>query len=102
MVGRIIKQISNDYTVRTGYADYICKPRGKFRNLGVTPLVGDIVEIDENNCILSIQQRKNELDRPRISNIDQAVIVTSVKIPDFSSNLLENKSPIRLYIFAIN
>ena len=89
MVGRIIKQISNDYTVRVNQIDYICKPRGKFRNLGITPLVGDMVEFDENNYILEIYKRKNELDRPRIANINQAVIVTSVKIPDFSSNLLD-------------
>ena len=89
MPGRIIKQISNDYTVRTEYTDYVCKPRGKFRNIGITPLVGDIVSFDENNYILKIQKRKNELDRPRVANIDQAVIVTSVKIPDFSSNLLD-------------
>lgn len=89
MTGRIIKQISNDYTVRVESKDYICKPRGKFRNLGITPLVGDIVDFDENNYILEIHKRKNELDRPRISNIDQAVIVTSVKIPDFSANLLD-------------
>jgi len=90
MVGKIIKQISNDYTVKVDNELYICKPRGKFRNLGITPLVGDNVVIDgENNYILEIQKRKNELIRPSISNIDQAVIVTSVKIPDFSSNLLD-------------
>lgn len=90
MVGKIIKQISNDYTVKVDDKLYVCKPRGKFRNLGITPLVGDNVVIDgENNYILEIQKRKNELTRPSISNIDQAVIVTSVKIPDFSSNLLD-------------
>lgn len=89
MIGRIIKQISNDYTVKVECKEYICKARGKFRNLGITPLVGDIVEFDENNYILEIHKRKNELDRPRVANIDQAVIVTSVKIPDFSSNLLD-------------
>ena len=89
MIGRIVKQISNDYTVKSENEKYICKARGKFRNLGITPLVGDVVKFDENNYILEIAKRKNELDRPRISNIDQAVIVTSVKIPDFSSNLLD-------------
>ena len=38
---------------------------------------------------MQILDRKNELERPSVSNIDQAVIVTSVKIPDFSSNLLD-------------
>lgn len=90
MVGKIIKQISNDYTVKVEDKLYICKPRGKFRNLGITPLVGDNVIIDEeNNYILEILDRKNELDRPSVANIDQVVIVTSVKIPDFSSNLLD-------------
>lgn len=90
MVGKIIKQISNDYTVKVDNKLYVCKARGKFRNIGVTPLVGDNVVIDENNnYILEILDRKNELDRPSVSNIDQVVIVTSVKIPDFSSNLLD-------------
>lgn len=90
MIGKIIKQISNDYTVSVNDKFYICKPRGKFRKIGINPLVGDIVSIDENNnYILEIQERKNELERPSIANIDQAVIVTSVKIPDFSSNLLD-------------
>lgn len=89
MIGKIIKQISNDYTVKSDKL-YICKARGKFRNIGITPLVGDNVEFDpDNKYILNILDRKNELERPSIANIDQAVIVTSVKIPDFSSNLLD-------------
>ena len=90
MIGKIIKQISNDYTVKVDNELYVCKARGKFRNLNITPLVGDNVVIDEdNNYILEILDRKNELVRPSIANIDQVVIVTSVKIPDFSSNLLD-------------
>lgn len=90
MIGKIIKQVSNDYTVKIDDKLVVCKPRGKFRKLGITPLVGDNVEIDlENKYILDILKRKNELVRPSIANIDQAVIVTSVKIPDFSSNLLD-------------
>ena len=90
MVGKIIKQISNDYTVKVDDRLYICKARGKFRKMNITPLVGDNVVIDEeNNYILEILDRINELDRPSISNIDQTVIVTSVQIPDFSSNLLD-------------
>ena len=90
MQGRIIKQISNDYTVLSNNNYYICKARGKFRNLNLKPLVGDIVKFDDkNNYILEINNRKNELVRPPISNVDQAIIVTSVKDPDFSSNLLD-------------
>lgn len=90
MIGKIIKQISNDYIVKANGNLYICKARGKFRKMNITPLVGDNVVIDEeNNYILEILDRKNGLDRPSVSNIDQVVIVTSVKIPDFSSNLLD-------------
>lgn len=90
MQGRIIKLISNDYTVEANQEHYICKSRGKFRNLHVTPLVGDYVEFDEKNrYILEILPRKNELVRPPVSNIDQAFLITSVKQPDFSTNLLD-------------
>ena len=98
MQGRIIKNISNDYTVDTGSIKYICKPRGRFRNDNLTPLVGDIVEIDEkNNYILSIHPRKNELIRPSIANIDIAIIVTSTKNPNFDTVLLDKTLTIISY-----
>ena len=86
--GKIIKQISNDYTVKIDNRLIICKARGKFRNLGITPLVGDNV-LFENNYILEILPRKNELIRPSIANVDQAVIVMSTTIPAFSTDLLD-------------
>lgn len=90
MQGRIIKNISNDYTIDTGSKQYICKPRGKFRLDDNTPLVGDIVTFDEhNNYILDIKKRKNELIRPSIANVDMAIIVTSVKNPNFDTTLLD-------------
>ncbi len=90
MTGRIVKNISNDYTVLSNDKLYVCKVRGKIRNLKIKPLVGDIVTFDDkNNYILSIEDRINELRRPPISNVDQAFIITSVKEPDFSSNLLD-------------
>ena len=90
MEGLIIKNISNDYLVKVGNQKYVCKPRGKFRNKNITPLVGDRVIIDaDNNYMLDILKRKNSLVRPSVANIDQALIVTSVKSPDFSTNLLD-------------
>ena len=44
MKGKIIKLIRNDYTVLSSDEKYICKSRGKFRNINITPLVGDMVE----------------------------------------------------------
>lgn len=90
MIGKIVKQISNDYTVKIEDKTIVCKSRGKFRKLKITPLVGDNVEVDLNNkYILEVLKRKNELLRPSIANVDQAVIITSVSIPDYSSNLLD-------------
>ena len=98
MTGIIIKNISNDYTINCNGTHYTCKPRGKFRLNSLTPLVGDIVTFDkENNYILDIQKRKNELIRPSVANIDIAVIVTSVKNPDFDSNLLDKQLTIISY-----
>ena len=98
MKGRIIKNISNDYTISSENRLYICKPRGKFRLHDLTPLVGDIVNFDEyNHYILSIEPRKNELIRPSVANIDIAVIVTSVKKPDFDTHLLDKTLTIISY-----
>ena len=98
MTGIIIKNISNDYTVNCNGTYYTCKPRGKFRLDKWSPLVGDIVTIDEkNNYILEIKKRKNELIRPSVANIDTAVIVTSVKNPNFDSNLLDKQLTIISY-----
>lgn len=90
MIGRIIKCISNDYTVLADDKTYLCKSRGKFRKLQLTPLVGDLVKFDEQHCyILEILPRKNSLVRPPVANIDQAILITSVRHPDFSSYLLD-------------
>ena len=90
MEGIIIKNQSNDYTVRTKNGIYVCKPRGKFRQVGITPLVGDTVIIDDiNKYLLEIKPRKNSLIRPSIANVDIAIIATSVKEPNFDSNLLD-------------
>ena len=98
MTGIIVKNISNDYTVNCDGTYYVCKPRGKFRIESLAPLVGDVVTIDEENkYILEIKKRKNELIRPSVANIDIAVIVTSVKNPNFDSNLLDKQLTIISY-----
>lgn len=90
MIGRIIKNISNQYTVEANGKYYDCRARGVFRNKNLTPLVGDIVEIDEENSyILDIHDRTNELTRPTIANVDRCIVVTSLKSPDYSANLLD-------------
>lgn len=90
MEGKIIKLISNDYTVLTEKGLIVCKSRGKFRNIGISPVVGDNVIIDEaNSYIMEVKPRKNYLVRPPVANIDYAIIIASVKNPNFSTNLLD-------------
>lgn len=90
MIGRVIKLISNKWTVENKGEYYECSSIGKFRYQKVSPLVGDIVEFDEkDNIIKKILPRKNELVRPPVANIDQALILVSCKEPNFSSNLLD-------------
>ena len=89
MEGKITKIISNLYTVTVDNKSYDCRARGKIRYEKITPLVGDRVIFDEKEkYILKILDRKNSLDRPMISNVDSALIITSVKKPDLSLNFL--------------
>ncbi len=88
--GRIIKVISNQYTIESETETIIANPRGKMR-LSTSPVCGDIVNyeyVEGSYRIDSIEERKNRLIRPAVSNVDQALIVTSIKDPDYSSFLL--------------
>lgn len=92
MEGTIVKILSNLFTVEIDNKIYECRARGKFRKDKLVPRVGDKVIVDiENNYILEIKMRKNSFDRPMIANIDSAIIVTSVKKPDLSLNLLDKQ-----------
>lgn len=98
MEGIIIKNISNDYLVRSKNGEYLCRPRGKFRNMKLIPLVGDKVIFDEEkNYLLEILSRKNSLIRPSVANVDQAIVVSSVKMPELDTNLLDKMLTIISY-----
>ncbi|MBQ6817915.1 MAG: ribosome small subunit-dependent GTPase A, partial [Bacilli bacterium] len=90
MEGLIIKILSNHCYVKVNKEVIVCTIRGKFRNMQLLPFVGDRVIIDEKKkVIMEILPRKNEIRRPPVSNITQAVIVTSFVNPDFSTNLID-------------
>ena len=90
--GRIIKQISNFYTVLVDDKIYDCRSCGKFRLDKMSPVVGDIVNVDlTRKYIIDILPRKNYILRPTISNIDLCLIVTALKEPDLSLNLLDKQ-----------
>ncbi|MBR2603817.1 MAG: ribosome small subunit-dependent GTPase A [Bacilli bacterium] len=89
-MNRIIKIISNDYTVEFDNKEKrVCKARGVFRNKNITPLAGDFCLVNSDNIIEEILDRKNSLNRPPVANIDIAMVVTSIVNPDFSSKLLD-------------
>lgn len=90
MKGQIVKIISDLHFVNYNGEVYPCKCRGIFRKEHITPVVGDYVLFNvDKKLIEKICPRKCEFDRPKVSNIDQAFIVTSLKHPDFSLNLLD-------------
>lgn len=90
MQGQIVKIVSDLHYVSYNGSLYPCKCRGIFRKEHITPLVGDYVLFSiEKNLIEEILPRKNEFNRPKVSNIDQAFIITSLVRPDFSLNLLD-------------
>lgn len=83
--GTIIKGIGGFYYVEVADTVYECKARGVFRKKRITPLVGDFVTISVNenseNTIDEIHTRKNFLNRPPVSNIDNLIIVISTTEP---------------------
>ncbi|WP_421016552.1 ribosome small subunit-dependent GTPase A [Furfurilactobacillus cerevisiae] len=96
MKGQIHQLLAGFYDVQTPDGQlYRTRARGNFRKRKVSPMVGDFVEFSaeagSDGYILSIDDRRNALVRPPVSNIDQAVVVTAATEPTFSSNLLDRQ-----------
>lgn len=90
MQGEVVKVISNQFYVKVNNNVLICTQRGVLKKNKTLPLVGDKVLVDiKKQVIEKILPRKNEIVRPPVANIDQAIVVTSLKHPDFSTNLLD-------------
>jgi len=91
--GKIIKALSGFYYVLSEGKIVQCRGRGVFRAQKITPLVGDDVVFEATSptdgYIMKVHERKNELVRPPIANVDQAVLVFSAVEPDFSAVLLD-------------
>ncbi|MBE5959400.1 MAG: ribosome small subunit-dependent GTPase A [Lachnospiraceae bacterium] len=96
MTGKIIKGIAGFYYVHIeGQGVYECKAKGVFRNKSIKPLVGDNVKIDiiddeeKKGNIIEVLERKNDLIRPAVANVDQALVVFALKDPEPNLNLLD-------------
>ena len=90
MKGQIVKISSDLHFVNSDGKLYPCKCRGVFRKEHILPVVGDYVLFNNEQFIIEdIYPRKNHFERPKVSNIDQAFLITSLKLPDFSFHLLD-------------
>jgi ribosome biogenesis GTPase len=95
IIGKIIKGIGGFYYVDADDVIYECKARGSFRKQKITPLVGDNVEISVNeqnnaeNTIDKILDRKNELIRPPLANLDTLFIVSSIVDPKINPPIID-------------
>ena len=96
--GRIEKALSGFYYVNTGSEVLQCRARGKFRKEGMSPLVGDWVEVRElgngEGFVEAVEERKNVFSRPSAANIDQLVIIASAAIPVTDPYLVDRISAI--------
>lgn len=94
--GQIRQSLSGFYDVMTTSGRLVrTRARGNFRSRKITPLVGDQVIIDAPNdhegYILEVKPRRNQLVRPPVANVDQAIVATAVREPVFSTNLLDRQ-----------
>ena len=95
MTGRIMKGIGGIYYVEVeGAGLYECRAKGIFRNKKMKPNVGDIVDIDviseeeKTGNLTVIHKRKNQLIRPMVANVDQALVIFAVHEPEPNFQLL--------------
>lgn len=96
MQGKIVKGIAGFYYVHTAESGiYECKAKGIFRKQKIKPLVGDDVMIDvisheeHTGNVTDILPRKNQLIRPAVANVDQAVVIFAAARPAPNFNLLD-------------
>lgn len=99
--GKIVKGIGGFYYVESADVIYECKARGNFRKQGISPLVGDDVEISVNenaeNTIDKILPRKNQLVRPPLANLDRLFIVASIIDPNLNTLIIDKLIAIAEY-----
>lgn len=111
MEGVIIKALSGFYYVKTADGVIECKGSGKLRHKGLSPLVGDRVEISLDQAgkgrIELVLPRTNAFIRPAVANIEALICVTSDAIPVTDTYLVDRLSVIAVHnhcqvIIAIN
>lgn len=85
MKGKVVALSYGVYSVESDGVIYNAPARGLFRKQGIKPMVGDDVEISEETLVIQhVYDRRTYLKRPPIANIDQMLIIESLKEPEFS------------------
>ncbi len=101
MTGILIKAISGFYYVNCDGSLYECKARGNFRKAGISPVVGDIVEIEPTDTlhgvVIKICKRKNLLIRPLVANIDKLFIVSAYSTPAPDTLMIDRLSALAVF-----
>lgn len=96
--GRVNRYFSNYYYVTLtdgpqAGREVQAMARGLLRKQGLTVLAGDGVWLEDweqdTAWIVAIDPRRNELDRPRIANIDQVLVVMPWRQPTFDGRQLD-------------
>ena len=104
MQGLIVENISNLYKIKIEDKIYEANARGKLKKEEITPTVGDKVEIavlDEENkkaIIEKIEPRTTYIKRPKMSNINQIILVVSIKNPKPDLLLLDKQLAFSEYL----
>ncbi len=95
VLGRIYKGIGGFYYVKSENKVYECRAKGVFRKEKITPLAGDLCEIqilDENAMLGNLEKilpRKNQFIRPSVANVDIMAIVCAPEQPSFQPLLID-------------
>lgn len=95
--GIVLSNISNLYKVEIETGIYDCNARGKFKSNDISPVSGDIVDIEitdetkKAGVITNIHARKNYLKRPKMANLTQIILVLSMKLPKPDLELLDKQ-----------
>lgn len=91
--GLIVKGIGGFYYVECPQGIITCRARGHFRKSGTTPCVGDRVSVSyddpQDGVLEQIDERKNQLVRPPVANVDKLFIVVSTKAPVPNSLIID-------------
>ena len=95
--GIVLSNISDLYKVESNNIVYDCNARGKFKSNDISPVSGDIVDIDiiddekKTGVITKIHDRENYFKRPKMANLTQIVLVVSMKLPKVDLELLDKQ-----------